>query len=305
MISKNQYVHNEKYGSGKLKQYAQKIEKEPPNLAFLFPTMDENFKSVIPGKVVLDIACGKGIYFKRLFQHGAKAVHGFDIDEEMIQLAKQTASQFDAVNVCVGDVRHMPYDDNMFDFALGMYVTCNLPAEVCIALFKEIHRVLVPGGKAMLNCHVKAAFDKLIVRSGGDKVLVEKEIEEKLSNFRSHPPENEINNAFQDLPDLIHVFFTLDENCRLHRITDVDKLIIGQAIWSTCQGTAYPNYYYDEQFIQQQIKASGLKLDKIEMYYTEERRIAYNNTNPEVMLDKNITDTPTLAMYHLSKPISS
>ena len=304
MASKNQYVHMEKYGSNKIKQYAQKAEKEPPNLAFLFPAMDENFKSAIPGKVVLDVACGKGIYFKRLVQYGAKAVYGFDIDEEMIQLARETASQFNAINVCVGDVRHMPYDDNMFDFALGMHVTCALQAEVCAIFFKEIHRVLVPGGKAMLNCQVKAAFEKLVVRSGGDKVLLEKEIEEKLLNLTSYPSENEINNAFRDLPDLIHVFFTLDENGRLYRITDIDKLIIGQAVWSTCRATAYPNYYYDEQFIQQQIKAAGLKLDKIENYYTEERRIAYNNTDPEVKLDKTITDTPTLAMFHLSKPIS-
>ena len=65
---------------------------------------------------------------------------------------------------------------------------------------------------------------------------------------------------------------------------------------------AYANYYYDEQFFQQQIKAAGLKLDKIENYYTEERRIAYNNTEPEFKLDKSITDTPTFVMYHLSKP---
>ena len=52
---------------------------------------------------------------------------------------------------------------------------------MCVTLFKEIYRVLVPGGKVMLNCHVKAAFGKLIVRSGGDKVLLEKDIEENLS----------------------------------------------------------------------------------------------------------------------------
>ena len=294
----------EKYGSNKIKQYAQKAEKEPPNLAFLFPAMDENFKSVIPGNVVLDVACGKGIYFKKLCQHGAKAVHGFDIDEEMVKLAKQTASQFNTINVCVGDVRQMPYNDNMFDFVLGMHVTCALQIEACATFFKEIHRVLVPGGKAMLNCHVKAAFEKLIVRNGGNKVLLEKKIEEKLSNLTSYPSEDEINNAFQDLPDLIHVFFTLDENGNLHRITDVDKLIIGQAVWSTCRATTYPNYYYDEQFIQQQINAAGLKLDKIENYYTEERRIAYNSTEPEVKLDKTITDSPTLTMLHLSKSIN-
>ena len=207
--------------------------------------------------------------------------------------------------MCIGDVKQMPYDDNMFDFVLGMHVTCALQIEACITFFKEIHRVLVPGGKAMLNCHVyvKAAFEKLIIANGGNKVLLEKKIEEKMSNLACYPSEDEINNTFEDLPDFIHVFFTLDQNGGLHRITDVDKLVIGQAVWSTFQTTAYPNCYYDEQFIQQQINAAGLELDKIEDYYTEERRIAYNSTEPEVKLDKTITDIPTLAMFHLSKPI--
>ena len=149
----------------------------------------------------------------------------------------------------------------MFDVVFGLHVTIVLPAEVCVSLFKEIHRVFAPGGKAILNCFVKAAFEKLVVASDGEKILLEKEIEEKLSNLTSYPSEDEINNAFEDLPDLIHVFFTLDQNGRLHRITDADKLVIGQAVWSMCRAMAYPNYYCDETLIQQQIEAAGLNLD--------------------------------------------
>ena len=38
---------------------------------------------------------------------------------------------------------HMPYSDNAFDIALSFYVTC-------VIHFKEMHRVLLPGGKAMM-----------------------------------------------------------------------------------------------------------------------------------------------------------
>ena len=303
MASKDQYLHAEIYKSSEIERYAQKTEKEPEIVAFLFPAIEEFFKSYIPGKAVLDIACGKGVYTYRAAQYGAKSVYAFDINKEMVQLAKQFTSQYTTVSVCVGNVKNMPYNDNMFDIALGIHTTVALPSDACISLFKEIHRVLVPGGKAMLNCHVKAAFEKLIVRSGGNKEILEKQINEKLSNLQSYPSENEINNAFEDLPHLIHVFFTLDENGRLHRITDANKLIIGQAVWSKNRALAYPNYYYDEQFIRQQIEAAGLKLDKIENYYTEERRIVYNGTDPEFELDKTITDFPIFAMYHLSKPV--
>ena len=95
-----------------------------------------------------------------------------------------------------------------------------------------------------------------MLESRGDKLSLG-ENEQKLSNLARYPPENETNNAFEDLPGQIHV-------CRLHKIIDADKLIIGQAVWSKCRAMAYPNY--DELFIQQQIEVIGLKLDKIENY---------------------------------------
>ena len=103
-------------------------------MAFLFLTMDENFKSVIPGKVVLDVACGKGIYFKRLVQHGAKVVHGFDLDEEMVKLTKQSASQFDEISVCVGDVKNMPFNDNIFVWGCMLLAICQLR---CVSRFSK------------------------------------------------------------------------------------------------------------------------------------------------------------------------
>ena len=72
MASENQYVHAEKYESSEVKRYARKTEKEPENLAFLFPATDEYFKLNIPGKTVLDIACGKGIWSYKAAQDGAK-----------------------------------------------------------------------------------------------------------------------------------------------------------------------------------------------------------------------------------------
>ena len=52
-----------------------------------------------------------------------KSVDGFDIQEEMVELAKQATSQFSTVNIRVGDVMDMPYDDNTFDVALSFYIT--------------------------------------------------------------------------------------------------------------------------------------------------------------------------------------
>ena len=71
----------------------------------------------------------------------------------------------------------------------------------------------------------------------------------------------------------------------MHRITDADKLTNGQAK-NSLQIMVFAGYFYDEQFFQQQIEATGLKLEKIESCYTEERRIAYNKTNLESKVAK-------------------
>ena len=297
MGSKTQYVHAEKYES--------RYRKESQNVAFLFPVMAEYLKSEIPGKRVLDIGCGSGIWCHKVALSGAKSVDGFDMQEEKVLLAQQATSQFGTVKIRVGDIMDMPYDDNVFDVALSFYIICALRLEALICHFKEMYRVLAPGGKAMMVCYSRPAFGRIFLRDGADKVVVEKQIAKKLLILPNSPTQEEINDAFEDLHDVLHAPFTTDQNGQLQRVTDVDKLSNGQAMWSKTQVITFPEYFYDDDFVQQQIKAAGLNIDNIESYYTEERRVAYNNTNPEIKLDKAITDTPLFVMYHLSKPVKS
>ena len=302
MASGTQYIHSQKYSSTEVKWFAQNTNEEPEGLAFLFPAVNEYLKSEIPGKNVLDIGCGIGNWCYKAAQYGAKSVKGFDIQEEMVQRAKQATSQFSTVSIRVGDVMDMPYDDNTFDVALSLYVTCCLRLKACISHFKELYRVLVPGGKAIVVNFSKPAFEGMFLRYGADRVIVEEKIEKILMNLKTYPSQTEINDALQDLSDVIQVCFTLNESGHLQRVTNIEQMTNGQAVWTTCQIMTFADYFYDEQFIQQQIESAGLMIDTIENYFTEERRIAYNNSNPKVKLDKSITDTPPLLMYHLSKP---
>ncbi|WP_196893438.1 class I SAM-dependent methyltransferase [Aureivirga marina] len=43
----------------------------------------------ISGMEILDLACGDGYYSRKLMEHGAKAVLGIDVSDEMIKLAEQ------------------------------------------------------------------------------------------------------------------------------------------------------------------------------------------------------------------------
>ena len=305
MNGESQYIHAEKYESSEVKLFAESTKEEPQNLAFLTPAMKKHLKSVIPGQKVLDIGCGSGNWCYKAAQSGAKSVDGFDIQEDMVQLAKQATSQFNTVNIRVGDVMDMPYGDNTFDVALSFYVTCGLRLEACISHFTEMYRVLAPGGKAIMVSYSKPAFEGIFLRNGVDKEIVETLIAQKLRSLPNYPTQDQVNDAFGDLHDVIQTAFILDHSGKLQRVNDPDKLSNGHAIWSKTQIMTFADYFYYDQFLQQQIKAAGLNIDNIESYYTEERRIAYNSNNPEIELDKEITDTPPFVMYHLSKPVNS
>ena len=121
----------------------------------------------------------------------------------------------------------------------------------------------------------------------------------------TYPSQAEINEAFQNLTEIIQGCFTMNQLGQVERITDISKMINGQAVWSKFHTMTFADYFYNEQFIQQQVKDAGLCIDKIEDFFTEERRIAFNGTNSEIKLDKTITNSPPFVLYHLSKPVNS
>ena len=118
--------------------------------AFLDSPIAQSLRSLVVGKRVLDVGCGVGDWCSLLAQYGAIKVDGFDIQEEMAELAKQTTSHLDMVHIQVGDAADMPYDDASFDVAISLFVTCNLSSEAFEKHFQELQRVLVPGGIAVL-----------------------------------------------------------------------------------------------------------------------------------------------------------
>lgn len=281
--------------------------KIPEKQAYFIPAVTQYLKSEAPGKRILDIGCGAGDWSYLAAVSGAKSVDGFDIQEEMVRLAKQATSQFSTVNICVGDVMSMPYEDNSFDIGMSLYVTCLLRPEACVNHFKELHRVLAPGGKGIVINFSKPAFDKLYITKEADRSAVEKEIDEKLATLPTNPKYDEICSAFIGMKDVLVTTFAINaETDRLFRVTDVGQLTNGQEIWFKIPSMVTTNYFYDDKYFQDLAKASGLCIDQIENYYTEERRLAYNKVNPHNEIEnKESIEHPPFLLYHVSKLLQS
>ena len=84
-------------------------------------------------------------------------------------------------------------------------------------------------------------------------------------------------------------------------VDNMHQLTTGQSIWSKTQILSFPNYFYDDQFITDITAASGLLIDYVENFCTEERRVAFNTMNPDAKISKTITKNPYALMYHVSK----
>jgi arsenite methyltransferase len=107
---------------------------------------------VAPGERVLDLGCGAGLDSLVAAQMvGTKgAVTGLDMTPEMLAKARAGAAELGARNVgfVEGEAERLPFGDESFDVAISNGVIDLIPDKD--AVFSELHRVLVPGGRIQI-----------------------------------------------------------------------------------------------------------------------------------------------------------
>ena len=289
------------YGSEEVKLFGERSKKLKN--AFFDPTIGKFLETKAPGKRILDIGCGTGNWCCEAAQYGAVSVEGFDKEEKMVEAAKQATSQFNAVNIQLADVMNMPYNDNTFDIALSIYITSELPVEKLSIHFSELHRVLVPGGQALVVNHSSPSFYRMYLMSGANEEVVQKKIDQILPHIPDHPTRQQVSKAFEDLREVVRLCFACNKNGSLFQVKDENQLVIGQRVFLKSLVLTFSDYYYSDQFLVDQTRAAGLRIDKIENVYTEERRLVQNIQNPDTPYSKDVIDYPFCLLYHISKPI--
>ncbi|MGZ4671743.1 MAG: arsenite methyltransferase [Ilumatobacteraceae bacterium] len=102
-----------------------------------------------PGETVLDLGSGGGIDVllsaKRVGPTGH--VYGIDMTPEMLELARRNAEQVGADNVefLLGQIESIPLPDQSIDVVISNCVVNLSPDKP--AVFREMHRVMRPGGR--------------------------------------------------------------------------------------------------------------------------------------------------------------
>jgi ubiquinone/menaquinone biosynthesis C-methylase UbiE len=99
---------------------------------------------------VLDVGCGTGRLLEQLSAaQPAARLHGIDLSQAYIRHARRRLLSQN-VELCVGNGEQLPYPDAFFDGVVSVFMFHELPARVRRRVFRELARVLCPGGTLVL-----------------------------------------------------------------------------------------------------------------------------------------------------------
>lgn len=124
--------------------------KESKRLPFRLHVEEYTTFKLLPdltGRTVVDLACGEGIYTRKLMQRGARRVVGVDISAEMIALGRRAEAEGPiGVEYVLADVATVDIDQR-FDIAFCSYLFnyARSRAELCNLIQSAAHLVR-PGG---------------------------------------------------------------------------------------------------------------------------------------------------------------
>jgi SAM-dependent methyltransferase len=102
------------------------------------------------GGLVVDVGCGPGHVARYLATRGA-TVEGIDLSPAMIDEARASHR---GLAFRVGDMFALPYERASVQAIVAFYAIVHMTDGDLAVPFREFHRVLVPGGRALISFHI-------------------------------------------------------------------------------------------------------------------------------------------------------
>ena len=123
-----------------------------PVYAFLSLINTMGISETLKGKKILDCGAGGILPPLILFQQHGFDCWGIDMSDEQIMKAKEFCDKHGGkLNLRKGDMRHIPFGDECFDFVYEHYSMCHLSKRDTFLAVHEMRRVLKNGGLCFLG----------------------------------------------------------------------------------------------------------------------------------------------------------
>jgi ubiquinone/menaquinone biosynthesis C-methylase UbiE len=126
--------------------YARNTARDMPD----FEALAQRVTATLPaGSRILEVAPGPGYLAIEIARRGAYQVTGLDISHTFVEIAIRNARLHQAdIDFRQGNASEMAFPENSFDFILCRAAFKNFSQPV--AAMNEMHRVLKPGGRALI-----------------------------------------------------------------------------------------------------------------------------------------------------------
>jgi ubiquinone/menaquinone biosynthesis C-methylase UbiE len=141
-------------------EYARRIFNELQHKALDRELLNRFAAQVRGHGEVCDMGCGPGQVARYLHDLGVK-VFGLDLSPQMLEQARQLSPE---ISFLEGNMMALDFRDGRLAGIAAFYAIVNIPQESLPLVFREMERVLQPGGLLLLAFHI------------GDEVLHEDEL---------------------------------------------------------------------------------------------------------------------------------
>ena len=130
-------------------EYARRIADELQHKPFDCELLDRFAAEIKSRGSVCDMGCGPGHVARYLRDRGAD-VFGLDLSSGMLEQARRLNPD---IPFCQGNMMALDLQDGSLAGITAFYAIVNLPKESLLLVFREMYRVLRPGGLLLLAFH--------------------------------------------------------------------------------------------------------------------------------------------------------
>ena len=91
------------------------------------------------------------------------------------------------------------------------------------------------------------------VKIEADSSVIRSKIAQTLSMMSKHPSTAQVTEAFKSYTDILTTFFAVNDDENLFHVEDISRLSHGQPVWHKCDMMTFPNYFYSDKSLIEQI----------------------------------------------------